>query len=351
MFQPIVTDVVIIGAGPVGLFGVFECGMLKMRCHDVDTLDAIGGQCTGLYPEKPSYDIPGFPRIAAGGLVDSLTRQAAPFRPVYHLGQTVTRLYDRNDGSIEVVLSGGDTLVARAVIIAAGGGTLGPNRPPLKGIEGYEGRHVIYRITRVEALRGRRIVVAGGGDSAVDWTLALLDVAERVMLVHRRHKFRAAPASVDTLLSAARQGRVDLVTPYQLHGLEGDGRVLTGITTPTKRATCEGEADAALFGISTGRPDRGMGSARHQQIVVTPSTETATRRVRGGRRRGGLQARSFSPACRGRRGRACDPRACTRARCSIRTLHHGRRAGLGPPRRVRRPSRSAEAASILTNAP
>ncbi|MBI5910384.1 MAG: NAD(P)/FAD-dependent oxidoreductase [Betaproteobacteria bacterium] len=282
MFQPIVTDVVIIGAGPVGLFSVFECGMLKMRCHVVDTLDAIGGQCTALYPEKPIYDIPGFPRIAAGELVDSLTRQAAPFRPVYHLGQTVTRLHDRDDGSIEVALSGGDTLVARAVIIAAGGGTLGPNRPPLKGIEGYEGRHVIYRITRVEALRGRRIVVAGGGDSAVDWTLALLDVAERVMLVHRRHKFRAAPASVDTLLSAARQGRVDLVTPYQLHGLEGDGRVLTGITVADEAGDVRRlEADTllALFGISNELgPIAGWGlQLEHQQIVVTPGTSETSR--------------------------------------------------------------------------
>jgi thioredoxin reductase (NADPH) len=277
-----VTDVVVIGAGPVGLFAVFECGMLKLHCHVVDTFDAIGGQCTALYPEKPIYDIPGFPRIGAGELVENLALQAAPFKPTYHLGQTVRALRSLADDRIEVALSGGGTLVARAVIIAAGGGTLGPNRPPLAGIERYEGRHVIYRVASVEALRGRRIVVAGGGDSAVDWTLALLDVAAHVMLVHRRAKFRAAPASVQALLDAAAEGKVELVTPCQLHGLEGDGSRLAAVTVADDIGALRRlEADTllALFGIATDLgPIADWGLAiDHQQIAIDPATSETSR--------------------------------------------------------------------------
>ncbi|MDB6001495.1 MAG: ferredoxin--NADP(+) reductase [Rhizobacter sp.] len=282
MHPSLKTDVVIIGAGPVGLFGVFQCGMLKMRCHVVDTLDALGGQCTALYPEKPIYDIPGFASVSAGDLVDRLERQAAPFAPVYHLGQTATGLRCLPDGDIEVLLSSGRVLVARAVIIAAGAGTLGPNRPPLAGIQGYEGsdregRGVIYRVTNLEALRGRRVVVAGGGDSAVDWANALHPVAERVMLVHRRAKFRAAPASVDALMTAAAQGRVELITPCQLHALQGDGRLLSAVTVVDDAGqTRELPADTllALFGIATQLgpiADWGL-QLEHQQIVATPPT-------------------------------------------------------------------------------
>lgn len=276
------TDVVIIGAGPVGLFGVFECGMLGMRCHVVDARDATGGQCTALYPDKPIYDIPGFPEISAAGLVANLARQAAPFRPVYHLGQTATRLHTRDDDSLEVTLSGGDTLVAKAVIIAAGNGTLVPNRPPLPGILGYENDHVIYRVTDIEALRGRRIVVAGGGDSAVDWALALLDVAERVMVVHRRAKFRAAPASTAALHEKARSGQLDLVTPYQLSGLEGDGRVLTGVTVAGEGGEIrllQADTLLALFGIASELgpiADWGL-KLEGQRIAVTPATSETSR--------------------------------------------------------------------------
>lgn len=278
----IAVDVLIIGAGPVGLFAVFECGMLKLHCHVVDTFEAIGGQCTALYPDKPIYDIPGFPRIGAGELVDNLAQQAAPFRPTYHLGQTVRELRTLGGGAIEAELSGGSKIVARAVIIAAGGGTLGPNRPPLAGIEGYEGRHVIYRVRSIEALRGRRVVVAGGGDSAVDWTLALLDVAAHVMLVHRRAKFRAAPASVQALLEAAQQGKLELVTPCQLHGLEGDDDVLNAVTVKDDTGAVRRlEADTllALFGIATELGPIADWNLRidHQQIVIDPATSETSR--------------------------------------------------------------------------
>src|SRR5580704_16040373 len=156
------TDVAIIGAGPVGLFAVFECGMLDMRCHVFDALDMTGGQCAALYPEKPIYDIPGYPRIDAALLIDRLLEQAAPFAPTYHLGQAVTGLERAGDGFV-VTNATGVRVVARAVVIAAGGGAFGPNRPPLVGIEHYEGRSVFYKVGRRDEFRGRRIVIAGGG--------------------------------------------------------------------------------------------------------------------------------------------------------------------------------------------
>ena len=278
----LVTDVVVIGAGPVGLFAIFECGMLKLRCHVVDTFETLGGQCAALYPDKPIYDIPGFPRIDAGVLVDNLALQAEPFQPTYHLGQTVRRLRTIDSATIEVELSGGDKIAARAVIVAAGGGTLGPNRPPLAGIEGYEGRHVLYRVADIEALRGRRVVVAGGGDSAVDWTLALADVAAHVMLVHRRAKFRAAPASVQALLDAARVGKIELVTPCQLHALEGDGKVLHAVSVADDAGAVRRlEADTllALFGIATELGPIADWELRieHQQIAIDPATSATSR--------------------------------------------------------------------------
>jgi thioredoxin reductase (NADPH) len=270
-------DVVVIGAGPVGLFAVFQCGMLRMRCDVIDMLDEAGGQCTALYPEKPIYDIPAYPRITAGELVEQLRCQAAPFRPTYHLGETVTRLAPGADQGIEVALSSGRKIDARAVIIAAGGGALRPNRPPLEGIENYEGRHVIYRVTQAQALKGRRVVIAGGGDSAVDWANALAGVAEKVMLVHRRTKFRAAPASVDALMQAASAGHVELVTPYQLHALQGDGRELKAVTvTSDKGETRDLQADTllALFGLTTHLgPIAEWGlQLQEQQIGVSPET-------------------------------------------------------------------------------
>jgi len=223
------TDAVIIGAGPVGLFAIFQLGMLHLTCHVVDALAEPGGQLTALYPEKPIYDIPGFPSILAGELVDRLTGQVAPFNPRYHLGLTVTALTRMPDGRWEVELSDGTALIAPVVLVAAGPGAFGPNRPPLPGLAEYEGKSLFYLVRRREDLRGRRVVIAGGGDSAVDWAVALADVAARVSVVHRRTRFRAAPASEARLHELVGQGAIDLVVPFQLHGLEGAGGQLTAV--------------------------------------------------------------------------------------------------------------------------
>jgi thioredoxin reductase (NADPH) len=226
------TDVVIVGAGPAGLFAVFECGMLKLRCHVVDTLEAIGGQCIALYPEKPIFDIPGFPRIEAAELIDRLAEQAAPFDPVYHLGQQVVGLTANDDGFL-VRTSLGVVIHCAAVIVAGGSGAFGPNRPPLDGLELYENRSVFYLVGKRRDFAGKRVVIAGGGDSAVDWAVSLAELAAHVMVVHRRDKFRAAPESVRKMRELVAQGRIEMVVPYQLSGLEGIDGQLTGVRVET----------------------------------------------------------------------------------------------------------------------
>lgn len=227
------TDIVIIGAGPVGLFAIFEAGMLKMRCHVIDTLDVVGGQCAALYPEKPIYDIPAYPKIDALDLVKKLEEQAAPFKPVYHLGQQVTKIEKVASGQWSVVTSMGTMILCKAIIIAAGCGAFGPNRPPLEGIEAYEGKSVFYMVTQKESLRGKRIAIAGGGDSAVDWALLLAELAEHIYFIHRRPKFRAAPESVAQLEALAAQGKVEMVVPYQLSALEGANGQLSSVVVET----------------------------------------------------------------------------------------------------------------------
>ena len=255
--SPQITDVAIVGAGPVGLFAVFECGMLDLRCHVFDALGAAGGQCAALYPEKPIYDIPGFPKILALDLIDRLREQAAPFEPTYHLGEQVAALTQIEGGGWRLESTNGTRLEARAVIIAAGVGAFGPNRPPLDRIEQYEGlpdgRGVHYFVTRREDFAGRRVVIAGGGDSAVDWALLLAEIAESVAVVHRRNKFRAAPDSIRKLHELADARSLELVVPYQLHELEGDNEHLEAvIVRDFDGSERRLEADALLpfFGLS-----------------------------------------------------------------------------------------------------
>jgi thioredoxin reductase (NADPH) len=275
------TDVAVIGAGPVGLFAIFECGMVGLRCHVIDALAAAGGQCTALYPEKPIYDVPGYPRILAHDLVENLLQQAAPFQPVYHLGQRVSALRENAAGGWQLTTEAGTVIGANAVIIAAGVGAFGPNRPPLAGITAYEtqppGSGVHYFVTRREDYRDRRVVIAGGGDSAVDWALSLAEVAASVAIVHRRAKFRAAPASVAQLDALVAAGRVERVVPYQLQGLIGDGGRLEAVVV----ADLDGNerrlpADVLLpfFGLSQDLgPIAGWGlNLARNHIVVDPAT-------------------------------------------------------------------------------
>jgi thioredoxin reductase (NADPH) len=250
--SPLTTDVAIIGAGPVGLFAVFELGMLKLTSVLIDALTDIGGQCSALYPEKPIYDIPAHPAIEAGELVARLDAQIAPFSAPRLLGRRVESL-SGDSGAFHLTTDHGDTINAKTVIIAAGAGAFGPNRPPLDGLPAFEATGAVqYHVRRREELRGKRVVIAGGGDSAVDWALALKDIA-KVSVVHRRPKFRAAPGSADLLDAAAVRGEVEMVIPYQLQALHGiEGRLAT-----VEVATLQGQsrhlpADVLLpfFGLS-----------------------------------------------------------------------------------------------------
>lgn len=276
MSDVVETDVCIIGAGPVGLFAVFECGMLRMRCAVVDTLEAIGGQCAALYPEKPIFDIPAHPRIEGAALIDRLAEQAAPFAPQYLLGQRVDALRAEGDG-FTLTTSAGRTIRCKAVILAAGAGAFGPNRPPLDRLEEFEATGAVrYMVARREEFRGKRVVIAGGGDSAVDWALSLKDIA-RVTMVHRRDKFRAAPESARLLAEAAARGEVEMAIPYQLHALEGtDGKLDAVVLATLKGEERRVEADhlLAFFGLSMELgpiAEWGLG-IEHKHVLVDPAT-------------------------------------------------------------------------------
>ncbi len=214
------TDAVIIGAGPVGLFAVFELGLLDVRAHLIDILDKPGGQCAELYPEKPIYDIPGIPVISGQALTDRLMKQIAPFGAEFHYGEIVTALENIRDGLWRVETSEGKIFEAPVVVIAAGGGSFQPKKPPIPRIEDYEGTSVFYAVRKMEAFRGRHVLVCGGGDSALDWTLSLAPVAASLSLMHRRDSFRAAPASVGKMRALVKAGAIKFYQgqPVALHG-------------------------------------------------------------------------------------------------------------------------------------
>ncbi|HET6467278.1 MAG TPA: NAD(P)/FAD-dependent oxidoreductase [Geminicoccaceae bacterium] len=223
--ETIRTDMVIIGAGPVGLFAVFEAGLLNIKCHLVDNLDKVGGQCAELYPDKPIYDIPAVPRCTGQQLVDLLMEQIRPFEPVFHLSQQAAELSELPGGGWRLVTSTGTVLEAPVVVVAAGAGSFVPKRLPLANAAEFEGRSLFYAVRRMDTFRGRRIMVAGGGDSALDWVLNLQPLAAAMALVHRRDEFRAAPDSVEKMRRLVAEDAVQLVIG-QISALEGaDGQL------------------------------------------------------------------------------------------------------------------------------
>jgi thioredoxin reductase (NADPH) len=223
------TDMVIIGAGPCGLFAVFEAGLLGMKCHLVDNLDKIGGQCAELYPDKPIYDIPAVPRCTGQELVDSLMEQVRPFEPVFHLKQQASGLTRLEDGRWRLETDAGTVLEAPVIVVAAGAGSFVPRRLPLPGAERFEGTSLFYAVRKMEQFRGRHMLVAGGGDSALDWVLNLQPLAASMALVHRRDDFRAAPDSVEKMRRLVADGRMRLVIG-QIAALQGEGQRLAGVT-------------------------------------------------------------------------------------------------------------------------
>ena len=246
------TDVIIIGAGPIGLFAVFELGLLDLKCHLIDILDRPGGQCTELYPEKPIYDIPGIPVVTGQELTDRLMQQVKPFAPQFHFREMANRLHRLEDGRWQLSTDAGTTLIAPVIVIAAGGGSFVPKRPPIAGIEEYEGKSVFYAVRKIEQLRGRDVLIAGGGDSALDWTLNLAPVVNRLTLVHHRDGFRAAQHSVNRMRELVQEGKIEfrVASVKALHGADGQLEAVT-LAGPDKKEWRHGaNAFLPFFGLT-----------------------------------------------------------------------------------------------------
>lgn len=233
MTQKIETDVIIIGAGPCGLFAVFELGLLDLKCHLVDILDRPGGQCAELYPEKPIYDIPAWPVISGQDLTDRLMEQIAPFNPTFHFSQMATSIKKLDNGHWELTTDADTVLVAPVIVIAAGGGSFMPKKPPIQGLEPFEGISVFYAVRKMDVFRDSELVIAGGGDSALDWALNLQPLVKSLTLVHRRDEFRAAPDSVNKMRQLVAQGKMNLVIG-NITEVQGQGDQVESLTVATK---------------------------------------------------------------------------------------------------------------------
>jgi thioredoxin reductase (NADPH) len=247
------TDIIIIGAGPVGLFTVFEAGLLKLRCHLIDSLPQPGGQCSEIYPKKPIYDIPGFPSVLAGELIDNLMEQAAPFKPGFTLGEAAMTIDKTEDSKFIVTTVKGTKHEAPIVMIAGGLGVFEPRKPPIDTIDNYEDKGVEYIIKDPEFYRGKRVVIAGGGDSALDWSIFLAEknIAKEVVLVHRSSSFRGHLDSVQKVIDMAGEGKISLVTEAEVTGITGDGKVEGVVITHQKDGELMRETDhfIPLFGL------------------------------------------------------------------------------------------------------
>lgn len=248
----ITTDICIIGAGPVGLFSVFEAGLLKMRCHLIDYLPQVGGQLSEIYPQKPIYDIPGYPEVKAQELVDNLMEQIKPFKPTFTLGERVDHLAKQTDGSFVVTTNDKTKVHAKVIVIAGGLGVFEPRKPALDKLDHFEGKGVTYMVKNPEAFRDKKVVLAGGGDSALDWAIYLSKVAERVTLVHRNETFRGAPDSAAKVFNLANEGKIDLILSANLKELGGNGH-LNSVKLENKskeEITIDTDYLIPLFGLS-----------------------------------------------------------------------------------------------------
>lgn len=249
----ITTDILIIGAGPTGLFAVFEAGLLQLKCHLIDALPQPGGQLTELYPKKPIYDIPGYPEVLAGDLVDNLMKQIEPFQPGFTLGERAETLERTEDDYLIVTTNKGTKHKAKAVAIAGGLGSFEPKKPEIPGIEKFEDHGVAYMVKDPEQYRGKKVLIAGGGDSALDWSVFLADIASEVHLVHRRNEFRGALDSVEKVQALKNKGKIQLNTPAEVIAVNGDGNLqsvtLENFQTGLKKEV-EVDAFIPLFGLS-----------------------------------------------------------------------------------------------------
>ncbi len=246
------TDICIIGAGPVGLFAVFEAGLLKMRCHLIDALPQVGGQLSEIYPKKPIYDIPGYPDILAQDLVDKLEQQIAPFEPTATLGERVEELERLEDDSFRLQTNEGTKVFSKVVVIAGGLGCFEPRKPPITNLENYEGKGIDYIVKNPEKFRGKKLVLAGGGDSALDWTLYLSELAEEVTLVHRGSSFRGAPDSAEKVMSLADQHKINLQLNANVTAIQGNGKLNACVITDKEKTSITVDTDyfIPLFGLS-----------------------------------------------------------------------------------------------------
>jgi len=270
------TDAVIIGAGPVGLFAVFELGLNDIKCHLVDILERAGGQCAELYPEKPIYDIPAVPVCTGTELTQKLLEQGKPFNPQFHFGQMIESLTKTPEGKWRTVTDRGQVFESTIVVIAAGGGSFVPKRPPIKGIEAFENTSVFYSVRKMEQFRDKNLIIAGGGDSALDWVINLQPIAKRITLVHRRDDFRAAPDSVGKMRALVAEGKMDLKIA-NLTGINGaDGKIASVTLVDDAKNTTEQPCDnlLAFYGLTMKLgPVANFGVAMQGELI---SVDTAT---------------------------------------------------------------------------
>ena len=277
------TDIIIIGAGPVGLFIVFEAGLLKLKCHLIDALPQPGGQLSEIYPKKPIYDIPGYPSVLAGELVDNLMEQIAPFKPGFTLGERAETVEKVGEKMYEVTTNKGTKIQGPVIAIAGGLGSFEPRKPPISNITDFEDNGVAYIIKDPEVYRDKKIVVAGGGDSALDWTIILADIAKEVTLVHRRTSFRGALDSVDRVMELTQEGKVNLITEAQVVGLEGDDK-LSGVVISEKGKddySLEVDNFIPLFGLSPKLGPIGEWGLNIEKNAIVVDTEDYSTNIEG----------------------------------------------------------------------